>query len=123
MCKKQEPQCKYAVGSIQTALEKPGILPDIEQNKPSISYSNACFLPNNYTIYGNVTRIHDNPRTRREVTLAVVLLISVIMGELIAGITEAQMKTYNDRINEKLEDLESRFTLQLNQVENQVTEL
>ena len=121
--KKQEPHCRYAVGSIKTALQKPGILPDIEMNKPSIAYSNACFLPNNYTVCGNVTRIHDDPRTRREVTLAIVFLISIMIGALVAGIIEAQMKTYNDRINKRLEELESRFTLQLNQVENQVTEL
>ena len=42
---KNEPKCKYAVGSMQTALQKPGILPDIQENKPSIAYSNACFLP------------------------------------------------------------------------------
>jgi len=33
------------------------------------------------------------------------------------------MKTYSDMVNDKLEDLEDRFTLQLNQVEDQVTEL
>jgi len=121
--RKKEPQCKYAVGSIQTALQKPGIIPDIEKNKPLIAYSNACFLPQNYTIYGNATRIDENPRTRREVTVAIVLLISVIMGALVAGIIEAQMKTYNDRINKKLRDLKNKFTSQLNQIENQVTEL
>ena len=78
------------MGSLKTALEKPGILPDIEENKPSIAYTNACFLPNNYTIYENVTRIHDNPRTRREVTLAAVIVISVLMGTLITSIFEIQ---------------------------------
>jgi len=121
--KTKEPECKYAVGSIKTALEKPGILPDIEENKPSIAYTNACILPNNYTVYGNVIRIQEDPRTRREVTLAIVLLISVLMGALIASIIETQMKTCNDMVNTRLEDLESRFTLQLNQVEGQVTEL
>ena len=104
---KNKPKCRYAVGSMQTALQKPGILPDIEENKPSIAYSNACFLPNNYTIYGNATRIDNNHRTRREVTLAVVFLISILIGTLVAGIIEAQMKTYNDRINDKLEKLET----------------
>ena len=121
--KTQEPQCKFAVGSLKTAMEKPGILLDIEENKPSIAYSNACFLPTNYTIYGNVTRIHDSPRTRREVTLASVILISVLMGALIASIIEVQIKTYNDMVNKKLEDLENKFTLQLNQVKDQVTNL
>jgi len=121
--KTQEPQCRFAVGCLKTAMEKSGILPDIEENKPSIAYSNACFLPKNYTIYGNVTRIHDSPRTRREVTLAAVISISVLMGALIASIIEVQMKTYNDMVNTKLEDLENTFTLQLNQVEDQVTDL
>jgi len=62
ICQKtQEPHCKYAVGSIKTALQKPGILPDREENKPSIEYSNACFLPQNYAIYGNPTRISESP--------------------------------------------------------------
>jgi len=99
--KTQEPECKYTVGSMKTALKKTGILPDNEENKSSIAYSNACFLPNNYTRYGNATRIHDDPRTRREVTLAVVLLISVLMGALIASIIEVQMKNYNDMVNKK----------------------
>jgi len=77
-------------------MEKLGILPDIEENKPSIAYSNACFLPSNYTIYGKATKIHDSPRTRREVTLAAVILILVLTGALIEGIIQAQMKTYND---------------------------
>jgi len=33
------------------------------------------------------------------------------------------MKTYNDMLNKKSEDLKSQFTLQLNQVKDQVTEL
>ena len=45
------------------------------------------------------------------------------MGALEASIIQVQMKTYNDMVNDKLEDLESRFTLQLNQVEDQVTDL
>jgi len=28
----QEPHCRNAVGSIQTALQKPGVLPDIAEN-------------------------------------------------------------------------------------------
>jgi len=123
-CKKmEEPHCKYAVGSIRTALQKPGILPDIAENKPSIAYSNACFLPQNYTIYGNATQITEPLRTKREVTLAVVLLISVLMGALITSIIETQMATYNQMINKKLEDLENKFTLQFNQIESQVSEL
>ena len=99
------------------------ILPDIEENKPSIAYSNACFFPHNYTIYGNSIRISESPRTRREVTLAVVVLISVLIGALIASTIETQMLSYNQMINKKLEDLEDKFTLQLNQVEDQVSEL
>jgi len=57
------------------------------------------------------------------VTLAVVALISVLVGALVASIIQVQMKTYNDMVNDKLEDLENRFTLHLNQVEDQVTEL
>jgi len=121
--KMQEPHCKYARGSIQTALQKPGILPDIAENKPSIAYANACFLPSNYTTYGNVTKSSEPLRTKREVTLAAVVLISVLMGALVAGIIETQMMSYNRMINEKLEKLESRFTLQFNQIENQVPEL
>ena len=121
--KTQEPHCKYAVGSIKTALQKPGILPDIEENKPSIAYSNTCFLPQNYTIYGNSTKTSEPSRTKREVTLAAVVLISVLMGALVAGIIETQMMSYNRMINEKLEELESRFTLQFNQIEDQVSEL
>ena len=123
-CQKlQEPHCKYAVGSIKTALQKPGILPDIAENKPSIAYANACFLPSNYTIYGNVTETSEPLRTKREVTLAAVVLISVLMGALVASIIETQMMSYNRMINEKLEELENRFTLQFNQIENQVSEL
>ena len=33
------------------------------------------------------------------------------------------MKTYNDMLNDKFEDLKSRSMLQLNQVKKQVTEL
>ena len=47
--KTQEPQCKYAVGSLELAMQKPGILPDLKNNKPSIAYAKACFLPSNYT--------------------------------------------------------------------------
>jgi len=63
------------------------------------------------------------PTIQRTPTLAVVALISVLVGALVANIIQVQMKTYNDMVNDKLEDLESRFTLQLNQVEDQVTEL
>ena len=105
MQKMQEPHCRYAVGSIQTALQKPGILPDIAENKPSIAYTNACFLPSNYTIYGNVTETSEPPRTKREVTLAIVVLISLLMSVLVAGIIEAQMATYNKRINKQLEEI------------------
>ena len=101
ICQKtQEPHRKYAVGSIKTALQKPGILPDIAENKPSIAYANACFLPSNYTIYGNVTTIVEPSRTKREVTIAAVVLISVLMGALVAGIIETQMMSYN-RIDRK----------------------
>ena len=119
----QEPHCRYAVGSIKTTLQKPGMLPDIEENKPSIAYSNACFLPQNYTTYGNSTRISESPRTKREVTLAAVVLISILMGALVASIIETQMISYNRMINKKLEELENKFTLQFNQIENQVSEL
>jgi len=57
------------------------------------------------------------------VTLAVVVLISVLTGTLVASIIQVQMKTYHDMVNDKLEDLESRFKLQLNQFEDQVTNL
>jgi len=63
------------------------------------------------------------PTIQRTPTLAVVALISVLVGALVANIIQVQMKTYNDMVNDKLEELESRFTLQLNQVEDQVTEL
>jgi len=58
-----------------------------------------------YTRY--FTQIQKNLRAKREVTLAVVALVSVIIGVLIASIIEVQMKTYNDMVNDKLEDLES----------------
>jgi len=90
--KTQDPQCKHAVGSLQLAMQKPGIFPDLKNDKPSIAYANACFLPSNYTIYGNVTQIQDTTRTKREVTLAVVALISVLAGELAASIIQVQMK-------------------------------
>jgi len=119
----QDPQCKYAVGSSELAMQKHGILPDLKNKKPSIAFANACFLPSNYTKYGNFTQIQEIPRTKRKVTLAVVALISVLVGALLASIIPVQMKTYNDMVDDKLEDLESRFTLQLNQVEDQVTKL
>jgi len=37
--------------------KNPEIPPDIENNKP-------CFLPNNYRIYENVTRIQESPRNK-----------------------------------------------------------
>jgi len=46
------------------------------------------------------------------VTLTVVVLTSVLVGALVASIIQVQIKTYNDLANDKLEDLESRFTLQ-----------
>jgi len=119
----QEPQCKYAVGSLELAMQRPGILPDLKNNQPSIAYANACFLPSNYTRYGNFTQIQEIPRTKREVTLAVVALISLLVGALVTSIIQVQMKAYNDMVNDNLEDLENRFTLQLNQVEEQVTKL
>jgi len=45
-----------------------------------------AFCPKNYTIYGNSTRISESPRTKREVTLAAVVLTSVLMGALVASI-------------------------------------
>jgi len=44
------------------------------------------------------------------------------MGALMIGIFETQMTSYNRMINEKLEELENRFTLQSNQIKNQVSE-
>ena len=64
--------------NLHWVLHNLGILPDIEENKPSIAYSNVCFLPNNYTNYGNSTRIFENARTQRQVTLAAVELVSVL---------------------------------------------
>jgi len=52
-----------------------------------------------------------------------VVLISVLMGALVASIIETQMMSYNRMINKKLEELENKFTLQFNQIENQVSEL
>jgi len=101
ICEKtQDPQCKFAVGSLKVAIEKPGILPDIENNKPSIAYANSCFLPNNYPTFGNVTQIHETTRTKREVTFAVVALISVLVGALVASIIQFQMKTYNHMVDD-----------------------
>jgi len=88
----QEPQCKYAVGSLELAMQRPGILPDLKNNQPSIAYANACFLPSNYTRYGNFTQIQEIPRTKREVTLAVVALISLLVGALVTSIIQVQMK-------------------------------
>jgi len=66
-------------------------------------------LPSNYTIYGNVTEASEPSRAKREVTLTAVVLISVLMDALIPGIIEAQMMTYNKRINKKLEEMENIF--------------
>jgi len=49
--------------------------------------------------------------------------MSVLESALVSSINQAQMKTYNDISNDKFEDLKSQFTLQLNQVKDQVTEL
>ena len=123
-CKKmQEPHCRYAVGSKQTALQKPGILPDIAKNKPLIAYTNACFLPSNYIIYGNVTEASEPTKTKREVTLAVVILISLLRSVLVAGFIKTQKVTYNKRINKQLDEIESRFTHRFNQIQSQVSEL
>ena len=64
-----------------------------------------------------------NHRKKREVTPAAVVLISVLMGALVASIIETQMMSYNRMINKKLEELENKFTLQFNPIENQVSEL
>jgi len=42
---------------------------------------------------------------------------------LVASIIQVHMKTYKDMVNEKVENLETRFTSQLNHVEDQVSEL
>jgi len=119
----QEPQWKYAAGSQELAMQRPGILPDLKNNQPSFPYADVCFLPINYKRYGNYTQIQDIPRTKREVTLAVVALISLLVGALVTSIIQVQGKTYNDMVNDNLENLEKRFTLQLNQVEEQVAKL
>jgi len=46
------------------------------------------------------------------VTLTVVVLTSLLVGALVASIIQVQIKTCNDLVNDKLEDLESRFMLQ-----------
>jgi len=83
-------KCRYAVGSLSLAIQKLGIVLDLKNNKPSIAYANACFLPNNHKTYGNHTQIQDFPRMKREVTLAVVALISVLGGALVARIIQIQ---------------------------------
>jgi len=50
------------------------------------------------------------------------VLISVLVDALVSNIFQVQIKTYNDMLNDKFEDFKSRSTLQLNQVEDQVTE-
>jgi len=60
---------------------------------------------------------------RREVTLAIMLLISVIMSALRTGIIKAQMKSYRDKIYKKSQNLKNKFTSQLNQLEHQFTQL
>jgi len=52
-----------------------------------------------------------------------VILISLITGVIVAGIIEAQMATYNERRNNRLEEMENRFTHRLNQIKGQVSEL
>ena len=111
------------MGPLSVAMERTCIIPDIKENKPAIAYANACFLPNNYTWYGNITDVNEKIREKREVTLAVVVLISVLVGALIASITQYQLKSYNDIINDKLEQLDNKFTTQLNQVEKQIEKL
>ena len=60
---------------------------------------------------------------KTEVTLTAVILISVLMDALVARIIETQMTSCNRMINEKPEELEDRFILQFNQIDNQVPEL
>ena len=55
--------------------------------------------------------------------MQVLIVFSVLADALVSSIIQVQMKTYNDMSNDKFEDLKSQFTLQLNQVKNQVTEL
>jgi len=104
-------------------MQKAGIIPDIKENKPAIAYANACFLPRNYTTHANVTDIHRGRREKREITLAVVALISVLVGALVASVIQYQLKSYNDILNDKLQKVESKFTKQINHVENQITKL
>jgi len=66
---------------------------------------------------------HETPRTKREVTLTVVILISVVVDALVGSMIQVQMKTYNDILNGKFKDLKNRSKLQLHQVKDQVTEL
>jgi len=104
-------------------MQKAGIIQDIKQNKPAIAYANACFPPSNCTTHGNVTDIHTERREKRELTLAVVALISVLVGAFVASVIQYQLKSYNDILHDKLQKMESKFTKQLNQVENQYTKL
>jgi len=104
-------------------MQKAGIIPYIKVNKPAIAYANACFLPSNYTTHGNVTDIHTERREKREITLAVVALISVLVGALVTSVIQYQLKSYNDILNDKLEKMENKFTKQLNQIENQIAKL
>jgi len=55
--------------------------------------------------------------------MAVVALISILAGALIASIIQYQLKSYNDIFNDKLETLENKFAKQLNQVQDQIEKL
>jgi len=55
--------------------------------------------------------------------MAVVALISILVGALIARIIQYQLKSYNDIINDKLETLENKFTKQLNHEQDQIEKL
>jgi len=104
-------------------MQKAGIIPDIKENKPAIAYANACFLPSNCTTHGNVTDIHTERRETREITLAVVALISVSVGPLVPSVIQYQLKSYDDILNDKVQKMENEFTKQLNQIENQIAKL
>jgi len=55
-------------------------------------------------MYGNTAETSQPLRMKTEITITAVILISVLMGALVAGIIETQMTSYYRMINEKPEN-------------------
>jgi len=60
----------------QFIYKKTGILPETNETKrSSMVYANACFTPNNYKNYENITETSKPVRTKKETSLLISVLV------------------------------------------------